>query len=211
MRQFNRLDHYLKEAQNLLDTLNHTPIAERSNPGKDFALPELNQEEQRISQGCMRVNHTGEVCAQALYRGQAFGTQNAHLKHHLDQAANEEADHLNWCQQRLNELNTHTSYLNPFWYGASFLIGVLAARMGDDLSLGFVEETEKQVVAHLTQHQKTLSTKDQKSLAIIKEMSLDEQRHAKNAKSEGAKELSPLLKLLMKFQSKVMTTTAYYI
>lgn len=211
MRNFSPIDKLLTEAQHFLDTLNHTPVAQRPNPAQDFLNPELTADEQRISQGCMRVNHTGEICAQALYRGQAFGTANTKLKAHFGKAANEESDHLNWCQERLNELHTHTSYLNPFWYLASFMIGIAAARLGDNLSLGFVEETEHQVIKHLSNHQKALPKQDQKSHAIIKKMTEDEAKHAEHAHHAGAKELPATLKLLMHCQSKVMTTTAYYI
>lgn len=211
MRHHSPLDRFLQEAQHFLDTLSHTTQANRANPASNEAETELSLDEQRISQGCMRVNHTGEICAQALYRGQAFGTKNHPLKQHLNKAAVEEIDHLHWCKERLDELDTHTSYLNPFWYCASFLIGYTAARRGDPLSLGFVEETEQQVLVHLTQHQKILPLHDQKSRAIIGIMKLDEAEHADNAKNAGAKRLSPLLKFLMKLQSKVMTTTAYYV
>jgi 3-demethoxyubiquinol 3-hydroxylase len=211
MRQFTAVDKFLEEAQYFLDTLQHAPKAARANPGTAHANSELNATETRISQGCMRVNHTGEICAQALYRGQAFGTSNQTLKRHFNKAAQEEADHLNWCQERLDELNTHTSYLNPFWYCASFLIGIAAARLGDDLSLGFVEETEQQVIQHLTHHQKILPNHDAKSHAIISVMREDEAAHAQEAHLAGAKKLPALLKLLMQCQSKVMTSTAYHI
>jgi len=211
MRHFTTIDNLLNEAQHFLDTINQTPAAARPNPAKAFPDTELNKDQQHLSQACMRVNHTGEICAQALYRGQAFGTSNPELKTHFATAANEESDHLNWCQERINELGSHTSYLNPFWYAASFMIGIMAARLGDDLSLGFLEETEHQVIEHLNNHQKTVSPQDQKSQAIIQAMTIDEAAHAKHARQAGAKDLPALLKFFMKCQSKVMTTTAYYI
>jgi 3-demethoxyubiquinol 3-hydroxylase len=211
MRNFSPLDKFLCEAQYCLDTLSQRNIGTRKNPAEGTDNTELSPEQKRQSQGFMRVNHTGEICAQALYRGQAFGTQNSHLKAHFNTAAMEELDHLNWCQERLNELNSHSSYLNPFWYIASFLIGVSAARLGDDLSLGFVEETEKQVIKHLNHHQQSLPSHDQKSRAIIEVMTKDEARHADDAHHSGAKELPQALKLIMQLQSKVMTTTAYYL
>ena len=210
MRNLTWSDRLLNEVQHFLDSLNHSARPVRPNPAAVYPEPNLDPVEQKLSQGCMRVNHTGEICAQALYRGQAFGTKNQALRTHFNIAAAEEVDHLEWCQERLDELKTHTSYLNPLWYFGAFIIGLLAARLGDALSLGFVEETEQQVTEHLVQHQKILPRQDHKSLAIVKVMMADEARHAENARNFGAENLPGALRLLMRFQSKVMTQSAYY-
>ncbi len=211
MRQFRKIDAFLTEIQHGLNTLFHQFAETQNSPGRSRINPELSPAETRTSQGCMRVNHTGEVCAQALYRGQALATHNPQLKTHLHQAADEEVDHLLWCHERLNELDTHVSYLNPLWYSLSFLLGYAAAKKNDQLSLGFVEETEKQVLEHLASHQRYLSPQDHKSRAIISVMQEDEARHAEHAHALGAAELSWLMKGIMKLQSRVMTRTAYFI
>jgi ubiquinone biosynthesis monooxygenase Coq7 len=211
IRQFSKLDALLTEAQHGLNTLMHQFRPSQVSPGNSRINPKLNPAEIRTSQGCMRVNHTGEVCAQALYRGQALAAQDTQLKMHLHQAATEEVNHLLWCHERLNELETHTSYLNPIWYTFSFLLGYAAAKKNDQLSLGFVEETEKQVLAHLESHQHFLPQQDYKSRAIISVMQADEARHAEHAHALGAAELSQFMKTLMKLQSRIMTRTAYFI
>ncbi len=211
MRQNRKIDSFFTEVQHGLDTLFHHFSQTNVSPGQSRINPELNQAETHTSQGCMRVNHTGEVCAQALYRGQALATQNTQLQRHLHQAATEEVDHLLWCHERLNELNTHPSYLNPIWYALSFLLGYTTAKKDDQLSLGFVEETEKQVLEHLQSHQRFLSPQDHKSRAIISVMQEDEARHAEHAHALGAAPLSSLMKGIMKLQSRVMTRTAYFI
>ena len=211
MRQPGKLDMFLGEIQHGLDTLLHQFSATQISPGKSRMDTPLNPIETRTSQGCMRVNHTGEVCAQALYRGQALAAQNPELKAHLHQAATEEVDHLLWCNERLNELQTHPSYLNPIWYTFSFILGYAAAKKNDQLSLGFVEETEKQVLEHLQSHQRFLSPQDHKSRAIISVMQEDEARHAEHAHALGATPLPSLMKYIMKLQSGVMTRTAYFI
>ncbi len=211
MRQRHRFDSLITEIQHGLSTLSHSFTKSRPSPGDHRINPELNKQEIRKSQGFMRVNHTGEVCAQALYRGQAAASHNTDLKKHLEHAAIEEVDHLLWCKKRLNELGTHESYLNPLWYVSSFLLGFVTAKKSDAVSLGFVEETEKQVMAHLKKHQATLSPQDYKSRAIIDVMKEDEERHAENAKTLGAAPLSQLMKLIMTLQSRVMTSTAYFI
>ena len=211
MRHFRKIDSFLTEVQHGLATLLHQFTATQISPGKSRINPELNPDETRTSQGCMRVNHTGEVCAQALYRGQALASDNSQLKAHLHQAAEEEIDHLLWCHERLDELNTHSSYLDPLWYLFSFMLGYAAAKKNDQLSLGFVEETEKQVLEHLQNHQRFLSAQDHKSRAIISVMQEDEARHAEHAHALGAVELSSLMKTVMKLQSRVMTSTAYFV
>lgn len=209
MRRLNRLDFFLEECQHLLQNVYGKTAALRENPAKLRVDPELSTTEIRQSQGFMRVNHTGEICAQALYRGQAFATHNSELKSHLHHAAIEEADHLAWCQERLDELNSHTSRLNLFWYSASFLIGFLVAKHSDAVSLGFVEETENQVIRHLEHHAKHLPQLDHKSRAIISVMREDEAEHGMAAREKGAIDLPYFFKVIMQMQSKIMTTTAY--
>ncbi len=159
----------------------------------------------------MRVNHAGEVSAQALYQGQAFTAKLPNVREKMQQAAIEENDHLIWCEERLKELNSHTSLFNPLWYAGSFTIGALAGSAGDKWSLGFVVETENQVVRHLEQHLNSLPTSDAKSKAILEKMKEDELHHATMALESGAAELPKPAKLLMKLTSKIMTKTAYRI
>lgn len=211
MRSLTSFDALLAECQHLLENVFSHPRSQRENPAKLRLDAPLQPQELRQSQGFMRVNHTGEVCAQALYRGQAFASTNPALKAHLQEAAREETDHLAWCQERLTELDTHKSHLNPLWYIASFLIGFATAKKSDAISLGFVEETEKQVVRHLEHHAQHLSTQDHKSRAIIAVMREDESKHGAAAHAKGAADLPGRIKLLMQLQAKVMTTTAYYI
>lgn len=160
----------------------------------------------------MRINHVGEVCAQALYTAQALATRDDTLRQQLRHAASEETDHLAWTQQRLKELNTHTSRLNPLWYAGAFGIGLIAGKLGgDSLSLGFVEETENQVTAHLEHHLTQLPANDHASRAIVSRMRDDEARHAAQAHEAGAAPLPTPVQSLMRLASKVMTTVAYRI
>jgi ubiquinone biosynthesis monooxygenase Coq7 len=159
----------------------------------------------------MRVNHSGEVCAQALYHGQALSARSSTTRQHMQLAAQEETDHLAWCQTRIKELGSHTSYLNPFWYFQSFSIGVLAGLAGDRWSLGFVRETERQVTAHIDKHLQRLPPADTASHAILMQMRADEQQHAHQAEQAGAAELPWIIRQTMRLTAKVMTTTAYWI
>jgi len=159
----------------------------------------------------MRVNHVGEVCAQALYTAQAFATANPALRQHFREAAREETDHLAWTRARLDDLGARPSLLNPLWYAGSFGLGLLAGRLGDRLSLGFVVETEKQVEAHLESHLSRLPEQDHASRAIVVQMKEDEARHAAQAQHAGAVELPSPVKSLMSAAAKVMTTTAHYV
>ena len=172
---------------------------------------DMNEFEKNHSTSLMRVNHTGEVCAQALYRGQGLTAKMNATREQMKQAAKEELDHLAWCNRRLEELGGSTSILNPIWYVMSFSLGALAGLAGDKLSLAFVEETENQVVAHLSKHMERISPKDKKSEAIIKQIRIDEKQHAEKAKEAGASELSEELKKLMAVVAKVMTKTSYQI
>jgi ubiquinone biosynthesis monooxygenase Coq7 len=157
----------------------------------------------------MRVNHVGEVCAQALYQSQKLHAQSADLKDKLEHAAIEEEDHLAWCEQRLSELDSRPSLLNPLWYAGSFLLGSVAGLAGDKVSLGFVSETEKQVENHLDGHLKELPTNDYRSRAIVTQMREDEIAHGQMARDEGGIDLPKPVKSAMKMMAKVMTSTAY--
>lgn len=165
--------------------------------------------EKKHSAGLMRVNHTGEVCAQALYKGQAMTARSETIREQMQHSAREEEDHLAWCQQRLNELNSHTSYLNPLWYGGSLALGVVAGLAGDKWSLGFVAETERQVTKHLEEHLEQLPADDLESRRIVTQMRIDEQKHAHIACEAGAAELPQPIKLGMRLMSKIMTTITY--
>lgn len=183
----------------------------RQSPAKSIEEPPLSSAEQRHIAGLMRVNHTGEVCAQALYQGQALTAQLAEVRAQMAEAAEEEVDHLAWCEQRLNELKSHPSVLNPLWYSGSLMIGAIAGLTGDRWSLGFVAETEQQVSAHLQSHLDKLPEQDNKTRSILEQMHDDETHHAELAKNAGAAELPVPIKKLMAFVSKLMTTTAYRI
>ncbi len=182
-------------------------------PHPDSGVPEgaLSDSERRRVAGLMRVNHSGEVCAQALYQGQALTARNPEVARALRKASEEETEHLAWCERRLTELGSHKSYLNPLWYTGSFAIGVLAGALGDRWNLGFLAETERQVEGHLDGHLKRLPEQDAKSRAIIEQMKADEIRHAETAIAHGGAELPLLVKLAMKLSSKVMTQTAYWV
>lgn len=211
-REYTLIDRLLGEVQDALITVFAKPIeTARENPSNNTQEASLNAIERSQSAGFMRVNHTGEVCAQALYRGQAWYARDEQVRAFLKTAVAEEQDHLIWCHQRLNELSSYRSYLNLYWYTHSFLLGWVAGRIGDDWSLGFVEETEIQVGRHLQGHMKKLSNNDKKSFAIIEQMDVDEAEHAETAKKLGAKALPDWIKGLMSLHSKIMTTLTYKI
>jgi len=172
---------------------------------------ELTQKEKDLSVQMMRINHAGEVAAQALYRGQAFVCKDPEIKEHLIQAGEEETDHLVWCKKRLDELDGKSSILNPLWYAGSFAIGAIFGSMGEKTSLGFVEETEKQVVIHLQKHLDKISPKDKETIEILKTMQADEDLHAGQANESGAEELESPTKKVMEVTAKVMTTSSAYI
>lgn len=210
-RQYSFLDRCLCLIDNTLRTLVSAPQHSASNPVSGIKETPLSQSDKRKSAGLMRVNHAGEVSAQALYQGQALTARSPEIRKRMQRCAEEEMDHLAWTQNRLNELQSHVSYLNPFWYLGSFTIGLLAGVLGDKWSLGFVVETEKQVVDHLIQHLHELPMSDHKSRAIVEQMRWDEAKHASIAVEAGATELPGPIKLLMGLMSKVMTTTAYWV
>jgi len=205
------LDSVLSVADAALRTLFATPHATRPTPSPETLPGVLSDAERREAGALMRVNHVGEVCAQALYTAQAAVTRDPALRMHFTDAAREETDHLAWTQQRLDELGARASVLNPLWYLGAFGLGLVAGRLGDALSLGFVAETERQVEAHLDGHLDRLPAADTASRAVIDQMKLDEARHASQAWSAGAKELPPPAKMLMRAAAKVMTTVAHRI
>lgn len=193
-----------------LRTLAGKPLVTgRGNPADDRNDTELSAAEKTESMRLMRVNHAGEVAAQALYQGQALGARRNTVRERMEQAAAEENDHLDWCEQRITELGGRTSYLNPVWYLGSFAIGAAAGVVGDKWSLGFVAETEKQVVRHLDGHLQRLAAGDAKSRAIIEQMKIDETQHGAAAKRAGGAELPQPVRHLMGFVSRVMTRAAY--
>ena len=167
--------------------------------------------QRRRAAALMRVNHSGEIAAQALYQGQALTANNDTTREALAQAGREETDHLAWCSRRITELGGHTSILNPLWYAGSFAIGAAAGLAGDALNLGFVAETERQVVEHLDRHLQVLPQQDARTRAIIKQMSSDEERHGHSAMSAGGAVLPAFTRALMKLTAKVMTRTAYWV
>jgi 3-demethoxyubiquinol 3-hydroxylase len=207
------LDTLLVAADNALRTLSGAGRASRPSPqpADPLAQDSLSAPERRHAGGLMRVNHVGEVCAQALYQAQALSTRDERLRRHFEAAAREETDHLGWTQQRLDELGASPSLLNPLWYAGAFGIGLVAGRLGDRLSLGFVVETERQVEQHLDAHLSALPAGDMRSQSIVRQMKEDEARHAVNAEQAGAMELPAPVRAAMRAAAKVMTTTAYYI
>lgn len=205
------MDHLLSTADAALRTLFATPRASRACPTLPGQDSELNAQEKQLSGALMRVNHVGEVCAQALYTGQALATRDPHLRAHFEKASQEETDHLAWTSERLEELGTRPSLLNPLWYAGAFALGVVAGRIGDKVSLGFVAETEKQVAEHLESHLERLPERDHASRAIVSQMRDDELRHAREAKQAGGVRLPAPIRGLMRGAAKVMTTTAHRI
>ncbi len=183
----------------------------RKTPGSDNSENELTNTEKELSTALMRVNHVGEVCAQALYQGQSLTARNEEVQKTLMKAAREETEHLAWTEQRINELGGRKSFLNPLWYGGSFAIGFVAGLLGDKWNLGFLAETERQVEEHLSSHLQKLPANDEKSRAIVMQMKIDEASHATMALSHGGAELPVPIKAAMKFSSKIMTQTAYWV
>lgn len=186
-------------------------MATRACPTPMTPAAALDEHERSLSGALMRVNHVGEVCAQALYQGQGLATSDPALRTHFADAAREETDHLAWTQQRLRELGDRPSLLNPIWYAGAFCIGILAGRASDRLSLAFVVETERQVERHLDSHLQRLPAGDTPSRAIVTQMQVDELNHAERALQAGASELPWAARVLMRIAAKVMTTTAHYV
>ncbi len=196
--------------QALRSVVPNTTQAERPLPGSQ-TTSELNVRDARHVAGLMRVNHSGEVAAQALYHGQALTAKLPHVRDAMQQAAREEQDHLAWCEERLKELDSHTSLLNPLWYAMSFGIGAIAGLAGDQYSLGFVAETERQVGLHLDEHLQSLPENDDRSRAILQQMHKDELHHRDQAIEAGAQELPESVKAVMGVVSKVMTKSSYFV
>lgn len=209
IRHLSPLDRLLAGAQRALDTVAGVPVAGRPSPGEAVPAPDLDAGQRRHAAGLMRVNHTGEVCAQALYDGQAALARDPATRAHLEAAAAEETDHLAWCAERLRELDDRPSLFNPLWYAGSFATGALAALAGDRWSLGFVVETERQVEAHLGEHLERLPQPDARSRAILETMQADEARHADNALARGGAKLPFPIPRLMRDASAVMKAVAY--
>ena len=205
------IDPLLIAADGALRTLFASPHATQACPKPSEPGGELSAAEKTQAGALMRVNHVGEVCAQALYSAQALATNNEALHAHFQKASAEETNHLAWTRQRLNELGARPSLLNPLWYAGAFGLGLLAGRMGDKVSLGFVVETEAQVEAHLQSHLDRLPATDTASRAIVAQMVDDEARHALDAQAAGAMALPQPVKALMRAAAKVMTTTAHYV
>lgn len=203
------LDMLLGGVQRALDTVAGAAVATRPSPGEALPVPELDAKQRRHAAGLMRVNHTGEVCAQALYDGQAALARDPATRAHLETTATEETDHLAWCAERLRGLDDRPSLLNPLWYAGSFAIGALAALAGDRWSLGFVVETERQVEAHLGKHIERLPEADARSRAILETMQADEARHADNALARGGAKLPFPIPAMMRCASAVMKAVAY--
>lgn len=205
------MDRLLIAADSALRTLFAQPRARRANPAAQAVSVPLSDQERALSGALMRVNHVGEVCAQALYAAQALGTRDASLRQQFQLAGQEEEDHLAWTRERLQELGARPSVLNPLWYAGAFALGLVAGRVGDAVSLGFLKETERQVEAHLAAHMDRLPAGDAASRAIVAQMKVDEARHAHEAEQAGAAELPGPVKALMKLSAKVMTTTAHHL
>ena len=207
----NRLDNFINECDIALKTLSF----KKSGTGRSYPANEtsssLSKKEKSLSAQLMRINLAGEVAAQALYRGQAMVCKDAEIKNHLVQAGEEETDHLIWCKKRLDELNGRPSILNPIWYAGSFAIGAIFGSFGEKTSLGFVEETEKQVVKHLEKHLDKVSKNDVETIEILETMRADEDEHAQEAIENGSKSLSEPTKKVMNLTAKVMTSSSAYI
>lgn len=209
-RNLTPLDRLLAGANNALRTI-AAPAGRpaRANPAVDIADADLTDKQKAHAAGLMRVNHAGEVAAQALYQGHATVARNPDIEDQMHRAAEEEFDHLAWCEQRLLELEERPSMLSPVWYSGAFLIGVASGVLGDKWSLGFIAETESQVCAHLDGHLDRLPEEDARSRAIVKQMRDEEEEHGENAKDAGAAELPESIRGLMKLTARVMTSTAY--
>lgn len=210
-RSINPLDHLIVGADKALRVIAGVASASRPTPAVHAADGVLDEKEQRHSAGLMRVNHVGEVCAQALYNSQARFAKSPEMRAQFAQAGREEEDHLAWTAQRLHELGSQPSLLNPLWYAGAYALGTLAAHLGDQRSLGFVVETERQVEAHLNSHLEKLPLQDAKSRAIVEQMRDDEMAHGAAAQALGAAEAPLPVKTAMTAMAKVMTTAAYYI
>ena len=205
------LDRLIIEFDKSLRTLLAEPYSARAYPARDLIENALESDEKRHAAALMRVNHCGEVCAQALYNGQSVTAHNPDTVSALKQASIEETEHLAWCENRIKELGGRKSLLNPFFYTSSFALGAVAGLLGDEWNLGFLAETERQVGKHLAEHLTQLPKQDARSRAVLKQMQLDEAKHAESAMQHGGTELPKPVKYLMQAISKAMTKTTYYL
>lgn len=210
-RSFTPADRLLGEIGKAINVLGSSARATRALPGGSAGELVLKDAERRESARLMRVNHAGEVAAQALYRGQALGSRNAEAAQAMSRAAAEELDHLAWCEQRIAELDGRVSLLNPLWYAGSFLIGSLAGALGDRTSLGFLSETERQVESHLKDHLDRLPAADARSRAILEQMKHDEIEHGEKAETLGAAVLPAWAKAAMRLTARLMTRGSYWL
>jgi len=209
-RNYSTLDRFIASIDDALRiSTGEAPAPQRGNPAGDLAAVDLDEEQRRHVAGLMRINHSGEICAQALYAGQAATARNDATREAMQSAADEEIDHLSWCEDRLQELDSRPSLLNPLWYAGSFAIGAVAGIAGDDWSLGFVKETENQVEAHLQDHLERLPEGDARSQAILDQMKVDEARHAEMAEKAGARALPEPIRRAMALTAGLMKTLAY--
>jgi ubiquinone biosynthesis monooxygenase Coq7 len=209
-RTFTPLDRVIIEIDNALRMATGlSDAASRENPAGQVPEIVMEEDQRKHAAGLMRINHAGEVCAQALYAGQALTARNPEVQSEMQKAAAEEIDHLSWCKERLDELGSRPSLLDPFWYAGSFAIGAAAGLAGDGWSLGFLKETENQVEAHLEGHLEKLPPEDARSRAILDQMKIDEAKHARMAEDSGAFDLPPPVRGLMKLTASVMKAVAY--
>jgi 3-demethoxyubiquinol 3-hydroxylase len=204
------IDQLINTFDTGLRTIFATAVAARQRPDANIEEPALADKSKQHAAALMRINHVGEVCAQALYSGQALTSKNPQIVHALQHAADEETDHLAWCEARINELGGRKSMLNPLWYAGSFTLGAVAGALGDKWNLGFLAETEKQVSNHLKSHLTQLDETDIKTRTIVEQMQQDEAAHAAEATGLGASDLPAPVKASMQIMSKIMTKTAYY-
>jgi 3-demethoxyubiquinol 3-hydroxylase len=206
------LDHLISQVDTFIKTTSGSiGHRHRESPARVIAESELTQAEKELSARLMRINHCGEVCAQALYQGQAVTARNAITSNVMHEAAEEESDHLAWCEKRIEELDSHVSFLNPVWYAASFSMGMLTGLMGDKVNLGFVAATEQEVCRHLDDHLQKLPSDDNKSRAILSQMKVDEKKHETTAIGHGGSKFPSPVTSLMRQVSKLMTRTTYWV
>ncbi len=211
MRSFSPIDQVLGAADNFLRSIATTPPSSRPYPAKQIPEGQLSDTERKLAAALMRVNHSGEIAAQALYQGQALTAKTPEMARLLQEAATEEADHLNWTAKRIEALGSRTSMLAPLWYIGAFTIGAIAGRMGDRVSLGFLAETERQVEQHLMGHMSRLPLADEPSRAVVEQMKEDEIKHMNTALDQGGADLPRPVQMAMQASGKFMTTVAHYI
>ncbi len=212
MRHYSRIDRFLITADRAVRAVSGTTgITARPSPAQRIPAAELSAEQRRLAGRLLRVDHAGEVAAQALYEGQAAWARDKEVHTRLRQSASDEHDHLAWCAERVHDLGTHTSWLNPVWYAGSLAMGAMAGMIGDRWSLGFLSETERQVVRHIEDHLRRLPAEDAKSRAVLAQMRIDETHHGHQATLAGGEELPESIKHMMRLASRVMTGVAYWI